>query len=395
MVATKIDTVEARNRIKPRAEPYWVRLSSGCALGFRKLTAASVGAWYARFRNPETGARPKISLGDFESLPPGHRYDAAKKAAEQWFAHLGKGGATDVVTVKKACENYVKHVRNNPEKGDRTADDLSARFARWIDESPFGSIALQKLTRRQVEAWRMDLGKTAVVINPHAKSPDTRQRAPSSINRDCTALRAALNYAHDIGDVTTDMAWRVALRPTKGSDGRRNVYLDRDQRRALIEKAPADLAKFIVGMTHLPLRPGAMALLKAGDFDSRHGVLKIGTDKAGKDRRIKLPAKTAGILESLAKNKLPGAPLFARADGQHWDKDSWKKPMKAAAEAAELPVGTVTYTLRHSTITDLVVGGLDLLTVAQLSGTSVEMIERHYGHFRVDRAADALAKLAL
>jgi hypothetical protein len=42
-----------------------------------------------------------------------------------------------------------------------------------------------------------------------------------------------------------------------------------------------------------------------------------------------------------------------------------------------------------------VIDGLDLLTVAQLSGTSGEMIERHYGPFRVDRAADALAKLAL
>ncbi len=395
MASIKIDTVEARNRIKPRAEPYWIRLSSGCSLGFRKLTPTSVGAWYARYRNPETAARPKISLGDFESLPPGHRYDAAKKAAEQWFAHLGKGGATDAVTVKKACENYVQHVRNNPEKGDSTADDLAARFARWIDDASFGTVALQKLTRRHVEAWRTELGKTPVVINPHAKNPETRLRAASSINRDCTALRAALNYAHDIGDVTTDMAWRVALRPTKGSDGRRSVYLDRDQRRALIENAPADLAQFIVGMTHLPLRPGAMALLTAGDFDKRHGALKIGTDKAGQDRRIKLPAKTAAILESLAKDKLPGAPLFTREGGRRWDKDSWKKPMKAAAEAARLPAGTVTYTLRHSTITDLVVGGLDLLTVAQLSGTSVEMIERHYGHFRVDRAAEALAKLAL
>jgi site-specific recombinase XerD len=97
----------------------------------------------------------------------------------------------------------------------------------------------------------------------------------------------------------------------------------------------------------------------------------------------------------LSKDKLPAAPLFARADGKPWDKDSWKKPMKAAADAAGLPADTVTYTLRHSTITDLVTGGLDLLTVAQLSGTSVEMIERHYGHFRVEHAADALAKLVL
>jgi hypothetical protein len=38
---------------------------------------------------------------------------------------------------------------------------------------------------------------------------------------------------------------------------------------------------------------------------------------------------------------------------------------------------------------------LDLLTVAQISGTSVVMIERHYGHLRGDIAASALARLAL
>lgn len=63
--------------------------------------------------------------------------------------------------------------------------------------------------------------------------------------------------------------------------------------------------------------------------------------------------------------------------------------------AAGLPPAATTYTLRHSTITDLVTGGLDLLTVAQLSGTSVAMIERHYGHLQRARAADALAGLVL
>ena len=72
----------------------------------------------------------------------------------------------------------------------------------------------------------------------------------------------------------------------------------------------------------------------------------------------------------------------------------WKKPIKAAVIAAELPGSITAYAMRHSAITDLVTGGLDLLTVAQLSGTSVAMIERHYGHLRADHAAAALATLA-
>jgi site-specific recombinase XerD len=94
-------------------------------------------------------------------------------------------------------------------------------------------------------------------------------------------------------------------------------------------------------------------------------------------------------------NRPQNAPLFIRENGLAWDKDSWKKPLKAAAAAALLPSNTIAYALRHSAITDLVHGGLDLLTVAQISGTSVAMIERHYGHLRSEVASVALANLVL
>ena len=53
------------------------------------------------------------------------------------------------------------------------------------------------------------------------------------------------------------------------------------------------------------------------------------------------------------------------------------------------------YTLRHSTITELIGAGLDTLQVARMSGTSLQMIEKHYGHLRAGHAATALAALAL
>jgi hypothetical protein len=51
--------------------------------------------------------------------------------------------------------------------------------------------------------------------------------------------------------------------------------------------------------------------------------------------------------------------------------------------------------VHHSVITDLVTNGLALITVAQLSGTSVDMIEKHYSHHRADHATKALAGLSL
>ena len=88
--------------------------------------------------------------------------------------------------------------------------------------------------------------------------------------------------------------------------------------------------------------------------------------------------------------------MFARADGKAWNKDAWKHPFRDAADAAKLPTDATMYVLRHSTITDLIgIHRLDTMTVAILSGTSIAMIEKHYGHLLHDRAATGLAALAL
>lgn len=163
----------------------------------------------------------------------------------------------------------------------------------------------------------------------------------------------------------------------------------------LLEHVDAEAAPFVRALCLLPLRPGAMAALTAGDFDNRTAELTVGKDKTGKPRRIQLPSEAARLLATQAEGKLPGAPLFMRGNGKAWDKDSWKLPITAAVKAAGLPATATAYTLRHCAITDLVRAGLPLLTIAQISGTSAEMIERHYGHLANDAAVKALGELVL
>jgi hypothetical protein len=82
---------------------------------------------------------------------------------------------------------------------------------------------------------------------------------------------------------------------------------------------------------------GIAAKLTVGDYDKRLKVLKVGQDKAGKDRRIKMPDVTATFFEDACKGKLPSAPLLSRADGKEWNKDAWKGPVKDAVLRAKLP----------------------------------------------------------
>lgn len=197
------------------------------------------------------------------------------------------------------------------------------------------------------------------------------------------------------GAPDTEAAWQEALKPIRNADRQRTLYLDRDQRRALLANVEAEVEPFVRTLCLLPLRPGAVANLTVVDFDNRTSELSIGKDKSGKPRRILIPSAAAKLFAEQAKGKLPSAPLLMQANGKAWNKDAWKKPIADAVIKAKLPEGTTAYTLRHSTIADLVNGGLPLLTVAQISDTSAEMIERHYGHLSRHAAAEALAGLAL
>lgn len=380
-----IHQVTQRARLAPRREPYWAPLSKGRHVGYRKMSDGA-GTWVARYYDEGTRKKTYKALGDFSLQPDHQRYDLATRAAAQWFEHISRGGLTTVTTVKDACDHYVTHQRRM--RSEKAAHDAEQRFKNYVLNDPkLAAMDLAKLTPSHIAAWRKAL--------QDKPKKNGKPRSNSSFNRDMTCFRAALNLALEDGFVTTNFAWRSKLKPLKGVDRRRELYLNIEQRRTFIAHAADDLAQFLRGMSLVPLRPGALAKLQVTQYDPRLQTLSVGSDKAGQGRRIALPQTTAKLFEELCKDQPGTAPIFRRADGKAWNKDSWKHPVSDAVTAAGLPAGTTTYTLRHSTITDLVQTGLDTLTVAQISGTSVRMIELYYGHLTREHAKNALATLAL
>ena len=382
----ELSTVRDRDRLKAKREPYWHKLDKRQFIGYRPSKVGGAGSWIARWYDSEIWRNRYCALGDFGDLAPSDRYGAAKGKARQWLDHVSGGGSTGKpVTVKQACERYAA-----------TRPEAAARFQRHVYPEPIAKVKLAKLVARHVQAWRENLAATPAPITRRKHgNVTTRPRSPSSLNRDMTAMRAALNQAFQEGDILNNQAWRIALKPVKNADMSRDVYLDRQQRRDLLGALPPEAAAFVAGLCALPLRPGALAALVVNDFDVRTGTLKIGKDKSGKDRCILLPRATIAMLKDRARSKLPAAPLFMRADGKAWDRYTWRGPIKDAVRAARLPDSITAYALRHSTITDLIADGVPTLTVAQLAGTGVAMIEKHYGHLLQGQAAAALEKLVL
>ena len=378
----RLDRVDARSKVKPRRDPHWARLARGRSVGFRKMTPGSEGTWLARFYDETTRKYTQQPLGEFTELEAKDRFDAARRAAEEWFQHLEQGGAAKPGTLWAACEAYIDDVRT--EKGERAANDTRNRLTKWVKGDPIARVDLAKLAPQHVKSWRT---RTLDAIRKDGGSD-------ASFNRHATSLRAALNLARRQRRVPTDQAWKEDLKPIEGAGSPRTLYLNLQRRRSLVEAASESSRPFFTALALLPMRAGELAALQAQHLDVEQRMLRVPKNKT-QARDVPLSAEALEHFSACARDKLPQAWLIARPDGSQWKKEAWRDEIKDAAARAKLPSATVAGTLRHSTITDLVVAGLDLFTVAKLAGTSVAMVEATYGKLQSDHARNALQGLSL
>ena len=97
--------------------------------------------------------------------------------------------------------------------------------------------------------------------------------------------------------------------------------------------------------------------------------------------------------KELTRDKLPGALLHQHADGREWIKGhagyQIRKAVRAANENIQrptdrLPAATCFYSLRHCYASVALKSGVNTQMLAENMGTSVAMIEAHYGKFLRD-----------
>ncbi len=378
-MSPSISTKSAREKLSPRREPYWARIRAGLYVGYRKLERGE-GTWIAR-RRGDDGKQKTHSLGTLAD------YDSAVKAAAHWASALDAGVLANSMTVTKACEHYATHLGLH--KTLASKKDAEGRFKRLVYSAKIGRIDLAKLRTSDVKAW---LSAQVEQDESDAEDEDDLRRAKDSANRNLASLKAALNLALRDRLVATDAGWKTVAK-FKDVGRRRQGFLAPEHRKALFEACPADLAALVKAMLLTGARPGELANATLTHFQRDQRTLAL-EGKTG-HRVVTLSSTAFEFFEDCAKGKIGNAPLLTTEFGQRWNKDSWKKPFKAAVEAAKLPPDVVMYSLRHTAISEMIAGGIDSFIVAQLAGTSTEMIDKHYGHLRHDRTRELLDALAL
>lgn len=386
----RIDTKTGRAALIHRAEPYWHKHARDRHLGYRKAADGS-GSWVARYRYskgeapPNSPARPLNALGEHTEA---FGFDEAMAKALAWFRELDRGVRAEAETVADVCRLYVEDRRK--QKGAGTEKDYQRAFERSVyggggqagdkhEPNAIGSVRLAKFRTRHLTAWRDGMVEGGM----------TRATA----NRMRTRLVAALNFAVRSRYVGAEIAqeWKT-FEQFKGASRRRDLYLDLEQRRALLEACgEGGLRDLVEAVMSTGSRAGEITAARVAAFDARSASITL-TGKTG-SRTIPVSTDAAALFTKRSKDKLPRAFLFTRDDGQHWSHSDWDELVRDAATKAELPKGVCLYTLRHSWITAALSEGMSALIVAKLVGTSLAMIDRNYGHLAQAAARDHLARV--
>lgn len=374
---------KARQALKPRSEPYWMSLGKGRALGFRRGS----DTWIARYTD-------RSNKKHYEALKAATEYDEAKREAERWLRQISGAPARKVKrgTVQQALEVYLDHLTDQGREA--TAKRIRTKFKQVVWDDPLAEIQLSKLTEDDVSEWRQRLR-------------DGRQ--PRSVNRLVRDLQAGLNRAVKKGYPGNAAAWR--LDPLSddidgGGEIETAIMLTPGQRKALINTAGTEAALLFRGLELTGARPGELAAATAGDFDGKVGTLRL-RHRKGKPPRLRprdvvLSREGIAFLKQQVKRKLPAAPLFIGPERKPWDRHEWARAFRAARDAvnktargkARIPVEASAYGFRHARISELLqVHGVDPLTVALQTGTSLKMIEKSYFKFIAPALREKLAAI--
>jgi len=366
-----------RERLAIRREPYWQRLAEGAYLGFRR----GPDTWIARYRGGD-GRQQYQPLG--EAL----EFDDAKRKAESWLAQLSGSAVRSVkrATVKAALESYLSDLRRHGRA--ETAKEAEGRFKLTVYEDVLAEQGLEQVKRDDFLEWRDRLRDG---------------RKSRSVNRHVRAVVAALNRASELGHVGNAAAWRLkSLADDVEDDGETAVYLSVEQRKALIAAATPSAALFLRGLELTGARPKELAAATADDFDGES--LRLAHRK-GKPPKLRvrytvLSAEGIVFFTREAADKLPAAPLFTEDGEQPWRRHIWAREVRAAVTKhnekargkARIPLGVGAYAFRHARISELLqIHGVDPLTVAAQTGTSLAMIEKAYLRFIPSAMREKLA----
>jgi integrase len=325
----------------------------------------------------------------------------------RWWENDGKRGHRSGFASKSAGLAYFRDVVR-PRLASASSVDPSTTLAAFIDiylaahalnvesstlailrdrlnraESAFGRVPLRDLERKapEIAAWRAGL-------------------AGGSRFGATQALRQALEQAVKWGAMQRNPAKLAGPNP-------------QPKRGEVAPFSGDELARIVAELGHwgplvslaaeTGLRPCEWIPLERRDVRRDEGVIVIERSfsrgqlrpygkTARSRRRVPLSQRALEALDAMLP-RIDTPLLFPSPTGRLLNLHNWRaREWMPALDAAGIDHGTI-YTLRHTAITNWLAAGLTVFEVSRYAGTSVPMIDQHYGHLAIGHEDAARAKL--
>lgn len=373
----RIETREARRRLKVRKEPYWRQVHKGLSVGYYR--GVNSGSWSVRRQVDGRNLRQQIGKADDHADADGVNvlsYDQAVKLA---MANDRPAPATTgaIYTVKQAVDDYLADLNARSPSGYH---DAVLRFDLHVLPK-LGSRPVAGLTREKLRRWHQAIAAT------DTGDPETIRKRKNTANRNLTTLKAALNFAYHEGRVSDRAAWDQ-VRPFRAVDAPRVRFLTAIEARRVVNHSDTTFRPLVCAALLTGCRYGELTRLEAGDIDADAGVASIQEGKTGKIRHVPLTDEGQLFFEEMTAGRRPRELVFTKSDGSPWRKSEQSRPMRAASDAAGIEPPISFHILRHTYGSLLARKGVPLQVISAAMGhADSRMTERHYSHLQPDHVA--------
>lgn len=302
-----------------------------------------------------------------------------REAYDYWRSLAGTGNDPTFVEIRTAFFTWaINQVKN----GDLELNTLE-NYAWYADqfEKRSGMLRISELAPKHVTDW--------IASNP-TWGPSAQRHAIITVNR-------IANWSLSERRITEN-PFRGIKKP---SGKRREELIPSEMHELMVRTAGSQKGSgkidrqfrlVLVALRHCGGRPQDVANVRIEHCsDDRWTVHEHKTKRhTGRPRIVYLSPCLQTITKMLSWNRSSG-PLFRGRRGSLTTNAIGCRIKRLREELGISDV--VAYSYRHTYITDAMQRGVDIATVAELVGTSVSMIQRHYGH--LERKGDHLRNAAI
>ena len=282
-----------------------------------------------------------------------------------------------------------------------TLNQLITKYLDWLKANR--SQTLQRESKRHLERFSKRFGKFPVTEIQPVHVEDFQQRLfkkgydPGYVQKHLTSIKSCLSKGKSKGWIpqgidpfaTVDPI-RIPPKPLLESD-----LPTPEEIQSLFDHAEPFLADLLRLYHATGARTHELIEARVGDFQPLSKTIVLGKHKRSstlreyRPRTIALNDIALEIVQRRSEGKRANALLFPNRAGNPYTNTGLGIRFARLRKRAGVRESISIYSFRHLWVSEALMAGLDSLLVARMAGTSVQMVEKVYGHFRTQSFMDA------